>query len=164
MIDHRSPGIGAGGKIRAVASAAQTAARASIVQSSSRRSVQITSKCAVIDDAQRVARVIFWIGRRRAVELQVRALPFLPLGLAVALIDTIDAVEDLAVHCRAQKLQIFGVSPNQRNRRSSRLPLQSRSGRSALVPHLLRHHLAQGCETLVSLNQRLQDPCPAASS
>ena len=85
----------------------------------------------VIENAQRVSGGDFLNRPPPAVKLQVGAQPLSALRLAVALVDTIDAVEDLAVYRRAQQLQVFGMSPHQRNRRSRRLALFKTSGRSA---------------------------------
>ena len=67
-------------------------------------------------------------GPADGVNLQVAAQSASALRLAVALVDRVDAVEDLAVHSRAQQLQVLGVRPHQRHRRAGRLAqLQARA-------------------------------------
>ncbi len=68
-------------------------------------------KLVFVENAQGIARGNLLDGSKTAVNFQIFA-QFLPaLRLAVARIDRIDAVENFAVHGRAQQLEVFGVSP-----------------------------------------------------
>jgi hypothetical protein len=114
-----SPLAVGGRNIGAEARAAQAAADGVSASIASRR----RSRTPQIRRSSRMRRVaalaILWMGRGGC-RFQGRGAAACALRLAVALIDRVDAVEDFAVNRRAEQLEVFGVGPDQRARRSRR--------------------------------------------
>src|SRR6516165_409197 len=98
-------------------------------------------KSFLVQDADGVAGTGFLDWSPLAVDFEFAPDALAARRLAIALVHGIDPVEDLAVHRRAQQLEVLGMRPHQRYRRPCRLAYAEAETRPlGFVPHLLRHH------------------------